>query len=84
MRFGDEAMSYAKKNPQIVAAGLISFVTLILIAVAIFSLYKVDLTKISDETQKKYVTNAKRSAVGVGVMTLISAALYGMYMMKKK
>lgn len=84
MQFQDRALSYARKQPHMVLGGVITFVALILILVVIFSLYRVKPENITDEVQKKRVRDAKRAAIGVGVLTLISAVMAGAYMMKMK
>jgi ABC-type sulfate transport system permease component len=84
MQFSDRALSYAKQQPHMVLGGVITFVALILILVVIFSLYRAKPQNITDSVQKKHVINAKRAAIGVGVLTLISAAMAAMYMMKMR
>ena len=63
---------YAKSNPRNILAMVAAFICVILALVAIFSIKKVDVTKLSDEETKKNVTNTKRATTGLLVMAILT------------
>jgi len=83
--YGEQGLAYAKSNPKMIVAALASLVVVILSLVVFFSVRKMDAAK-ADETQAKYIKNARRATTGLIVMALLAAVAGGAvyYQSKKK
>ena len=82
MDYLTSAKSYSTANPKMTMAILAGVVVVILALVNLFSIVGVKPENITDAATKTKVQNAKRAAVGLIVMSIISAGAY--YYVNKK